>query len=211
MERNWDARRSLARIATGRVDGARRTDNARLMRGVSMARRIDNQLRDACRVGGGGPDPPGAAGALEQVAARYAVAITPAMAELIDPADPHDPIARQFVPDAARARDARRTSAPIRSATTRTARSKASCIAIPTACCSSSCMSARSIAASASAARWSGRAGGRRCRARSSMRRSPISARIREIWEVILTGGDPLVLSPRRLREVMRALPRSST
>ena len=27
-----------------------------------------------------------------------------------------------------------------------------------------------------------------------------------EIWEVILTGGDPLMLSPRRLREVMRAL-----
>ena len=33
------------------------------------------------------------------VAARYAVAITPAMAELIDPTDPADPIARQFVPD----------------------------------------------------------------------------------------------------------------
>src|SRR5690606_30220495 len=27
-----------------------------------------------------------------------------------------------------------------------------------------------------------------------------------EIWEVILTGGDPLVLSPRRLREVVRGL-----
>lgn len=27
-----------------------------------------------------------------------------------------------------------------------------------------------------------------------------------EIWEVILTGGDPLVLSPRRLREIMTAL-----
>ncbi len=26
------------------------------------------------------------------------------------------------------------------------------------------------------------------------------------IWEVILTGGDPLILSPRRLREVMQAL-----
>src|SRR5690606_13810817 len=26
-----------------------------------------------------------------------------------------------------------------------------------------------------------------------------------EIWEVILTGGDPLVLSPRRLREIMRS------
>ena len=39
--------------------------------------------------------------ALEQVAARYAVAITPAMTALIDPSDPHDPIARQFVPDPA--------------------------------------------------------------------------------------------------------------
>src|SRR5689334_18493582 len=37
--------------------------------------------------------------ALEAVASRYAVAITPPMAELIDPADPADPIARQFVPD----------------------------------------------------------------------------------------------------------------
>ena len=37
--------------------------------------------------------------ALDKVAARYAVAITPAMADLIDVSDPHDPIARQFVPD----------------------------------------------------------------------------------------------------------------
>ena len=36
---------------------------------------------------------------LERVAARYAVAISPAMAELIDSADPDDPIARQFLPD----------------------------------------------------------------------------------------------------------------
>jgi lysine 2,3-aminomutase len=34
------------------------------------------------------------------VAARYAIAITPAMAALIGRADPDDPIARQFVPDA---------------------------------------------------------------------------------------------------------------
>jgi len=27
-----------------------------------------------------------------------------------------------------------------------------------------------------------------------------------EIWEVVLTGGDPLVLSPRRLRDVMQQL-----
>ena len=36
---------------------------------------------------------------LDRVTARYAVAITPDMAALIDRADPHDPIARQFVPD----------------------------------------------------------------------------------------------------------------
>jgi lysine 2,3-aminomutase len=39
-------------------------------------------------------------GGLAEVAARYAVAITPAVADLIDLNDPHDPIARQFVPDA---------------------------------------------------------------------------------------------------------------
>jgi len=37
---------------------------------------------------------------LERVAARYAVAITPTLAELIDPNDPADPIARQFIPSA---------------------------------------------------------------------------------------------------------------
>jgi lysine 2,3-aminomutase len=36
---------------------------------------------------------------LDAVAARYAVAITPALARLIDRDDPDDPIARQFVPD----------------------------------------------------------------------------------------------------------------
>lgn len=39
--------------------------------------------------------------ALDAVAARYAVAVTPAMADLIDPNDPEDPIARQFIPSAA--------------------------------------------------------------------------------------------------------------
>src|SRR3569833_1764238 len=39
--------------------------------------------------------------ALERVAARYAVAITPDLVELLDTSDPDDPIARQFVPSAA--------------------------------------------------------------------------------------------------------------
>ena len=37
---------------------------------------------------------------LEKVAARYAVAVTPEIAALIDPDDPDDPIARQFIPSA---------------------------------------------------------------------------------------------------------------
>src|SRR5262245_32224250 len=41
---------------------------------------------------------PAARDALAAVARRYAVAITPAMADLIDRADSADPIARQFVP-----------------------------------------------------------------------------------------------------------------
>src|SRR5215831_18663452 len=39
--------------------------------------------------------------AQEAVAARYAVALPPALTALIDRSDPADPIARQFVPDVA--------------------------------------------------------------------------------------------------------------
>ena len=39
--------------------------------------------------------------ALEDVVARYAVALPSALIQLIDRSDPADPIARQFVPDAA--------------------------------------------------------------------------------------------------------------
>src|ERR1700709_1894846 len=37
---------------------------------------------------------------LEKVAARYAVAVTPEIAALIDLDDPNDPIARQYIPSA---------------------------------------------------------------------------------------------------------------
>src|SRR5882672_5659197 len=37
---------------------------------------------------------------LERVAARYAVAVTPEVADLIDRNDPNDPIARQYIPSA---------------------------------------------------------------------------------------------------------------
>src|SRR3546814_7061093 len=38
---------------------------------------------------------------LHTVAARYAIAVTPTIASLIDRADPHDPIALQFIPSTA--------------------------------------------------------------------------------------------------------------
>src|SRR5258708_6086970 len=44
---------------------------------------------------------PGGADGLRGVAAQSAVVLTGGVAELIDPADPHDPIAAQFVPSAA--------------------------------------------------------------------------------------------------------------
>jgi lysine 2,3-aminomutase len=53
-----------------------------------------SQLQDAGLVSAAG------APALARVAERYAVAITPDLAALIDRADAADPIARQFVPDA---------------------------------------------------------------------------------------------------------------
>ena len=100
-----------------------------------------------------------------EVAARYAVAVTaPMVAALIDPDDPHDPIARQFIPSAEELVDAAERARRSDRRRARIRRSPASCIAIPTACCSSWCMSARCIAGSASAARWSGRARTARCR-----------------------------------------------
>ena len=48
--------------------------------------------------------------------------------------------------------------------------------------------------------------GDARCRKPPIARRWNIFATHTEIWEVILTGGDPLMLSPRRLSEIMADL-----
>src|SRR3569833_2410421 len=58
-------------------------------------------LREPAELAAEGLAPAAAQPAPERVAARYAVAITPALVDLIDPSDPDDPIARQFVPTAA--------------------------------------------------------------------------------------------------------------
>ena len=56
------------------------------------------QLRTLADLVEAGLMPDAERGALEAVTARYALALTPVMAMLIDPSDPNDPIGRQFIP-----------------------------------------------------------------------------------------------------------------
>jgi lysine 2,3-aminomutase len=58
-------------------------------------------LRDPVALVQAGLAPPEAIGDLGRVAERFAIAVTPAVQALIDPADPADPIARQYLPDVA--------------------------------------------------------------------------------------------------------------
>ena len=64
-------------------------------------RRQGRTLRDARALASAGLIPPGAEAAAARVAERYAISVTPHVASLIDPADPADPIALQYIPAAA--------------------------------------------------------------------------------------------------------------
>jgi lysine 2,3-aminomutase len=70
------------------------TRQGRTLRSPRAARSLRHarDLRDA------GLLPPEAEAGAEAVAARFAIAVTPQVAGLIDPADPADPIARQYIP-----------------------------------------------------------------------------------------------------------------
>jgi len=145
------------------------------------------------------------AAVLQQVADRYAVAITPAMAELVDPADPQDPIARQFVPDL-RELDARTEErgdpigdaahSPVRGIVHRY---RDRVLLKPTHACAVYCRFCfrREVVGPGGE--------GALTPAELDAAFAYIAGRP-EIWEVILTGGDPLVLSPRRLAELMARL-----
>ncbi len=143
--------------------------------------------------------------ALEQVAARYAVAITPAMAELIDPADPHDPIARQFTPDAAELSldpleqadpTGDRPHSPVKGIVHRY---RDRVLLKPLHACAVYCRFCfrREVVGP--------HGDGGLSPAELDAAFAYIAARP-EVWEVIVTGGDPLALSPRRLRELGRRL-----
>ncbi len=148
--------------------------------------------------------PRGRLAALEQVAARYAVAITPAVADLIDASDPHDPIARQFVPDLRELESQpEELSDPIGDA----AHSPVEGIVhrypdrvllkLVNACAvyCRFCFRREMVGPG-----------------RGGLSHAALAAALdyirsdRQIWEVILTGGDPLVLSPRRFKDVVARL-----
>jgi lysine 2,3-aminomutase len=143
--------------------------------------------------------------ALEAVAARYAVAITPALRKLIDASDPEDPIARQFVP-----REAELTQTPgelpdpigddrHRPLEGVVHRYSDRVLLKLTSLCAAYC---------------------RFCFRRETVgpgEGQVLSAEALDaafayigadpaIWEVIVTGGDPFVLSPRRLAAVTARL-----
>ena len=145
------------------------------------------------------------AAALADVGEQYAVAITPAMAQLIDPADAADPIARQFIPDA---RELDRLPAenddpigddlksPVRGIVHRyTDRVLLKLVSICPVYCRF-CFRREMVGPGKSTALSDADIAS----ALDYIRAHP------EIWEVILTGGDPLILSPRRVAEVTAAL-----
>lgn len=170
-----------------------------------MTMRASNTLRSPAELIAHGLAPAETLPELEKVAARYAVAITPDVAALIDPNDPHDPIARQYVPSADElVIQGQENADPIGDH----AHSPVSGIvhrypdrvlfkvvhvcAVYCRFCFRREMvgpgkeSALSNEAYASALNY--------------IRTHP------EIWEVILTGGDPLMPSARRLNEIMTDL-----
>ena len=164
----------------------------------------EKPLRSLLELAQAGLIAPDRLAALQDVAARYAVAITPGIAGLIDIADPGDPIARQFVPDPAEL-----NSEPGESGDPIGDGAHSPCegivhrypdrvlLKLVNACAvycrfcfrremvgpGRGALSPRTLAA-----------------ALDYIRATP------QIWEVILTGGDPLILSARRLARVLDQL-----
>jgi lysine 2,3-aminomutase len=142
--------------------------------------------------------------ALEQVAAQYAVAITPTLAELIDPSDPRDPVARQFVPTVAEleAQPEERTDpigdrahSPVEGIVHRYPDRALLKLTHVCAVYCRFCFRREMVGP-----------------AQQALTPKQLDAALGyiadqpEIWEVVLTGGDPLVLSARRLRRVVSRL-----
>ncbi len=138
---------------------------------------------------------------LQRVAQRYAVAITPAMAELIDQSAPGDPIARQFVPQLGELEHrggelidpiGDRKHSPVEGVVHRYRDRVLLKIVNHCAVYCRFCFRREMVGPTGEAAL-------------SATALENALAYIQahsEIWEVILTGGDPFMLAPRRIAEV---------
>jgi lysine 2,3-aminomutase len=142
---------------------------------------------------------------LAPVAARYAVAVTPAIAALIDPADAAGPIARQFLPSAAELVASPGESAdpigddarsPVPGIVHRYPDRVLLKVTHTCAVYCRFCFRRERVGPGK---------GGALSPAALDAALAYIAADP-AIWEVILTGGDPLMLSPRRLAALMARL-----
>ncbi len=143
--------------------------------------------------------------ALEKVAARYAVAVTSDVAALIDKVDPNDPIARQYIPSADElvtqpSEDADpigdHSHSPVNGIVHRYPDRVLFKLVHVCAVYCRFCFRREMV-------------GPGKDTGLSDEVYSKALDYIRthgEIWEVILTGGDPLMLSARRLKEIMTDL-----
>jgi len=142
---------------------------------------------------------------LDAVGARYAVAVPEPLAQLIDPNDPHDPIGRQYIPDVAELEQRPGESAdpigddvwcPVEGIVHRYPdRVLLKLTHICAAYCRF-CFRREMVGP-----------GKTKTLSPEALERALDYIRTHsEIWEVILTGGDPLVLSARRLRSIVKAL-----
>jgi lysine 2,3-aminomutase len=162
-------------------------------------------LREPAELVARGLAPAAALAELEKVAARYAVAVTPDIAALIDRADPNDPIARQFIPSAdelvvlpGERPDPIGDGAhsPVAGIVHRYPDRVLFKLVHVCAVYCRFCFRREMVGPGKDNA-----LSDRAYRAALDYIRADAG-----IWEVILTGGDPLMLSPRRLAEIMKDL-----
>jgi lysine 2,3-aminomutase len=167
--------------------------------------KLRHTLKSATDLVEAGLAPAAAEADIARVSERYAVAVTPAMAELIDTSDAADPIARQFVPDLReldRAPDEHpdpigdHAKSPVKGIVHRYPdRVLLKIVGVCPVYCRF-CFRREMVGPSAEA-----NLTGDEIDAALAYIRSHT-----EIWEVILTGGDPFILSPRRVAEITAAL-----
>jgi lysine 2,3-aminomutase len=163
-----------------------------------MTLRLPSELIDA------GLAAPARLGELERIAARYAVAITPDIADLIDRNDPNDPIARQFVPDTAEL-----TTTPDERADPIGDAAHSPVEGIVHRYPDRVLLKLVNVCAVYCRFCFRREMVGPGKQMLSPDKIDAALAYVRshpEIWEVILTGGDPLVLSARRLAEIIKRI-----